>query len=381
MITILGGELLCSLPGGRLSSGSLENASGDTTPVLVRVGGREEIFPYHRLDNGPRQSDAAIVIGYLQQVAETLLEAQGLWGSIDPLRTGLFLGSSAIDYSLARPIEEAVDEDFTGVCPRLRVGGGFYLNALQQQLGFTGAALTYNTACSSSANALLGAATLLESRIIDYALVFGLELYSPTTLEGFALMQLLAKEPARPFSADRNGIVLGEAVAVALLSRDDFVPADWRLRGWNSACDTYSVTGADPSGAGFAKVMKAALRSAALPVEDISLVKAHGTASEINDRAEMRALDQIFTDLPPYLSLKPFIGHTLGACGVAELLLLMEAVNAGCVPASLNFSRLEPGFSRPPLTKKLVLENGNMLLNYFGFGGNNSSLVVEKALT
>ena len=254
----------------------------------------------------------------------------------------------------------------------------FILDRLQQRFNLRGPALTYNTACSSSANALLGARAFLATRLIDFALVIGLELYSPTTLEGFALLQLLSPETPRPFSADRRGIVAGEAVAACLLSRDDIAPSAWQLRGGAGACDPGSVTGADPSGAGFALVMEKALADSDLKAADITLVKAHGTASELNDPAELRALAQVFTEIPPYLSLKPLLGHTLGACGVAELLLLLEAVAAGQIPASPNFTALEAGFSREPLRRPLNLNNGCFLLDYFGFGGNNAALVVEK---
>jgi len=272
-----------------------------------------------------------------------------------------------------------VDDSFTIRCQRQRVGGGNYLAALQQHFGFGGPALTYNTACTSSANALLGAASMLAGGIIDYALVFGLELYSPTTLEGFALLQLLSPAAARPFAGNRSGIVLGEAVAVCLLSRDDIMVAEWRFRGGKSGCDTTSVTGAAADGSGFARIMWGALEKTGLRPEDISLVKAHGTASDLNDRAEMRALSKVFSRMPPYLSLKPYIGHTLGACGVAELLLLFESVNSGFMPVSPNFSPLDLEFNDAPISLNLEIESGIFMLNYFGFGGNNSSLIIEKS--
>ncbi len=379
MITLCGGEMLCSLGERSERIAALRQGSNCPAAVAVNVGGNKVEYPYYRIDKRSRVSDHAIVDGYLQQVSEKLLYNFPELKSSAPERVGLFLGSSAIDYSLARPIEEAVDDSFTLRCQRQRVGGGNYLAALQQRFGFGGPALTYNTACTSSANTLLGAASMLAGGIIDYALVFGLELYSPTTLEGFALLQLLSPAAARPFADDRSGIVLGEAVAVCLLSRDDIMAADWRFRGGKSGCDTTSVTGAAADGSGFARVMQSALQKTGLRPEDISLVKAHGTASDLNDRAEMRALYKVFSQMPPYLSLKPYIGHTLGACGVAELMLLFESVNSGFVPVSPNFSPLDREFNDTPLSAKLEIESGIFMLNYFGFGGNNSSLVIEKS--
>jgi len=379
MITILGGEMLCALGDKSRRLAALREGISPLSSVKVNVSGKEIIYPYYRIDNGPRESDPAIVIGYFKQVISQLLRQDYAVGLRASARVGLFLGSSAIDYSLARPIEEAVDSNFVSCCDRKRVGGGYYLESLKQEFNFCGPALTYDTACTSSANALLGAASLLAAKVIDCALVLGLELYSPTTLEGFALMQLLADSAARPFAENRNGIVLGEAVSVCLLSRDGPAPPPWTLAGGCSACETFSVTGTDPDGAGAAQVMRGALADCQLTPEAITLIKAHGTASDLNDRAEMRGMEQVFAKLPPYLSLKPCLGHTLGGCGVAELLLLKECVDAGFMPAAMNATPLDPEFARAPLDRELALESGCFMLNYFGFGGNNCSLVVSKA--
>ena len=378
MVTILGGEMLCALGHKPQRLEALRAGRSLPESVKVNVGGSKVDYPYYRIDKHSRLSDHKIVDGYFQQVVSELLRNNSGIALSDPARVGLFLGSSSIDYSLARPIEETVDDRFSARCQRRRVGGGNYLATLKHQFGFCGPALTYNTACTSSANALLGAASLLSSKIIDYAIVLGLELYSPTTLEGFALLQLLAAAAARPFAEDRNGIVLGEAVSACLLSRDDVAPAKWRLLGGKSGCDTTSVTGADLSGAGFARVMWGALQDSGVKSENISLLKAHGTASDLNDRAEARAMSRIFPEIPPYLSLKPYIGHTLGGCGVAELLLILESVDAGFMPASLNFSPLDSAFDQTPISENMAIDRGIFMLNYFGFGGNNSSLIIEK---
>ena len=91
-------------------------------------------------------------------------------------------------------------------------------------------------------------------------------------------------------------------------------------------------------------------------------------------------MEQVFTVLPPYLSLKPYIGHTLGGCGVAELLLVMECVDAGFIPASLNFETLDSEFSQAPIGNVMSATSGHFMLNYFGFGGNNTSFIIEKTV-
>ena len=378
MITILGGELICALGTGEARLDALRNAAPVITKQGVNVGGERDFYPYYRLDDASRVSDSAIVDGYLEQVTSALMAKLDL-PSVAPERIGVFLGSSSIDYSLAWPIEKNVDADYSASWQKERVGGGRYADTLMRRFGFEGPSLTYNTACTSSANALMDAAAMLEGGIIDYALVLGLELYSPTTLEGFVMMQLLSPEAIRSFDARRNGIVLGEAVSAVMLSRDDVAPSSWRYLGGRSNCETHSVTGANPDGTGIAEVMRDALRDAKTSPEELLAVKAHGTASDLNDEAEMRGMEQVFDTLPPYLSLKPYVGHTLGGCGTAELLLLMECIDAGFIPASYNFETLDESFTTPPILERMAAGPGRYLLNYFGFGGNNTSFVIEKA--
>ncbi|MBU1641811.1 3-oxoacyl-ACP synthase, partial [bacterium] len=107
-------------------------------------------------------------------------------------------------------------------------------------------------------------------------------------------------------------------------------------------------------------------------------VKAHGTASALNDRAEINAMKQVFDSPPPFFSLKPYIGHTLGSCGASEMLLLMECVDNGFIPASPNFSTPDETLQWSPITEKRACDSGLFMLNYFGFGGNNTSIVIEK---
>jgi 3-oxoacyl-[acyl-carrier-protein] synthase-1 len=378
MITILGGELLCALGTGTHRLEALRNGTPKITTMDARVPEGTEPYPYYRLDDSERLSYISIVDGYLDDVIQGLLEKLSLKAS-DLENVGVFLGSSSIDYSLAWPIEQDIDGGFARRWKRERVGGGGYVNGIMHRYGFDGPSLTYNTACTSSANALMDAASMLEGGIIDYALVLGLELYSPTTLEGFVMMKLLSPEAIRPFDQNRNGIVLGEAVSAVLLSRDDIVDAPWHYLGGKSNCETHSVTGANPNGEGIAQVMRDALDDANVSQESIAVVKAHGTASDLNDQAEMRGMKQVFETIPPYLSLKPYIGHTLGGCGTAELLLMMESIDAGFIPPSVNFDTLDSEFEKAPIEEKMDLSSGRFMLNYFGFGGNNTSFIIEKA--
>jgi len=124
--------------------------------------------------------------------------------------------------------------------------------------------------------------------------------------------------------------------------------------------------------------MRDALADTRLQPHELTAIKAHGTASASMDSAELRGMEQVFETIPPYFSLKPYIGHTLGGCGVAELVLTMECIEAGFIPPTINFNHLESEFSQPPVKERRPMTTGRFMLNYFGFGGNNTSFIIEK---
>jgi 3-oxoacyl-[acyl-carrier-protein] synthase I len=125
--------------------------------------------------------------------------------------------------------------------------------------------------------------------------------------------------------------------------------------------------------------MASALENAKLSPPDILAVKAHGTASLLNDEAEAAGLQRIFGDrIPPVVALKPFMGHTFGACGLAELVAFCAAAEAGFLPGTPGVSP-DAGDLGVSLTQgPTPVGRGDFLLNYFGFGGNNTSLVVSN---
>jgi len=124
--------------------------------------------------------------------------------------------------------------------------------------------------------------------------------------------------------------------------------------------------------------MRQALASAGLQPSAINALKVHGTASLLNDEAEAAGMQQVFTQLPSLCALKPLIGHTLGACGLNELILFCEAARMGFLIGTpgvcANKSDLGIALNQYPTP----LPAGNFMLNYFGFGGNNTSLIVTN---
>jgi 3-oxoacyl-[acyl-carrier-protein] synthase-1 len=150
------------------------------------------------------------------------------------------------------------------------------------------------------------------------------------------------------------------------------------IRGGASRCDNYSISASNPDGSAIAEVMQSALSDCGLSRQDITAVKAHGTASPLNDDGEAAGLKRIFDQLPPLFALKPIVGHTLGACGVVETALVALALRRGFIPASAGFEQYDSALGITPLGAPLAMGAGHLMLNYFGFGGNNNALILEK---
>ncbi len=298
-------------------------------------------------------------------------------------RMGLFLGSSSFEVgpSEVRYQNDLMAKGRDDAMPMQLVSIGHLTAQLRRRFGVRGPDFVYGTACSASANAVLGAQRLLDAGLIDHALVVGVELYNLTTLAGFHSMQLISPDRIRPFDRHRSGMILGEACAAVVLSAQNRVDRDASevaIAGGASNCDTSSVTATSSDGVAIARVVNAALSDAALSPEDVAAIKAHGTASEANDLAEATAMTAVFEELPPFVSLKPYIGHNLGACGVVELVLLEAALRRGLLPATPGFETLDSAIGiEPSSASQSVQAHGHYLLSYFGFGGNNTVLVLS----
>ncbi|PTQ71161.1 beta-ketoacyl synthase N-terminal-like domain-containing protein [Pseudomonas sp. GV071] len=246
---------------------------------------------------------------------------------------------------------------------------------LRSRWGFADA-FTLNTACTSAANGLLYGARLLASGPFARAVVLAFETPSALAMQGFGALDLLSPSGHyRPFHPERDGLVLGETYAAALLSLEPGDAPLARLLGGFSACDTSSLTTTREDGSHINWVMRQALKSAQRDADDVALVKLHGTATQANDHAERNGMLSLYGEKMPALCvLKPWLGHTLGACGLSETLLLMQALQQQQLPGLDYAAEASLPLSGEPV---VLNENAVLLANFFGFGGNNASLVLQ----
>nr|WP_298145691.1 beta-ketoacyl synthase N-terminal-like domain-containing protein [uncultured Pseudomonas sp.] len=245
---------------------------------------------------------------------------------------------------------------------------------LRQRWGFA-AAFTLNTACSSAANGLTYGARLIANGQFKRVMVLAFEPPSALAMQGFGALELTSPSGRyQPFHPERDGLVLGETYACALLGLEPGPAPLARLLGGFSACDTSSLTGTREDGSHIDAVMRGALQSAGRSANEVDLIKLHGTATKANDDAESNGTRRLFGEAMPTLcALKPWLGHTLGACGLSETLLLVEALRQGQLPGTDYANEAILPLAAAPFGAVDDL----LLANFFGFGGNNASLVLQ----
>ncbi len=354
------------------------------TSISLSYGGTENSMPYLLLAQCPLTDVEQRLYQVLEPVVAEALAAAETAGLSPRGRAGagLFLGTSSADVSIseARYIRELAT---TGEATAL-IGSNSISNLarhLRHRFGLGGPDFSFNTACTASANALMAAADMLVWGELDVALVVGVELCNVITATGFQGLGLFAKQRMQPFDRDRDGLILGEGCAALVLSKQrPEIAQPFYLRGAANLCDTYGMSAANPDGSTVTMVMRQALARADLQPQQIQAIKAHGTASLHNDEAEAAGMRQLFAELPPVCALKPYLGHTLGACGLNEVMLFLGAAEAGFLPGTPGIASPERADLGVSLNQApLPLAPGHFMLNFFGFGGNNTSLIISNA--
>ena len=241
---------------------------------------------------------------------------------------------------------------------------------------------TISTACSSAANALILGANLLKTGQADLVIAGGSEALTRFHLNGFNSLMILDHEPCRPFDAQRAGLNLGEGAAFVVMeteasARERGAEIHAWLTGYGNVCDAFHQTASSDNGEGAYRAMTEALEMAHLQPEDIDYVNAHGTGTPNNDLSESAALKRVFAEKMPLISsTKAFTGHTTSASGSIETVICLLAMQHHFVPANLRWEHQIPdGITPTTGVKDVTLKH--VVCNAFGFGGNDSSLILS----
>ncbi len=253
---------------------------------------------------------------------------------------------------------------------------------LQSRFKIKGIINTINTACSSSANAIMYGARLIHHGFAKRSIVGGCDSLAKFTINGFNALHILSDEPCRPFDENRKGLNLGEGAAFLVLEKEEDVANKHvyaELTGYCNSNDAFHPSSLSENGDGPYLAMKGALEIANISADEIDFINAHGTGTENNDEVESKAIIRLFGKPPPFSSTKATTGHTLGAAGAIEAVYSILSIYNGEVYAGINFSNPIPNVGLVPVSKYQKMDLQHVMSNSFGFGGNCSSLIFSKA--
>lgn len=262
------------------------------------------------------------------------------------------------------------------------------------EFGFQGSSMTIVTACASATNAIGEALRIIQRGEADVVLCGGTE--APITslaFAGFCAAKTMSTEKenpeqaSRPFDKRRSGFVMGEGSGVLVLESLEHAEARGahiyaELAGYGSTSDAYHITTPVPGGAGAARAMRLALKDAAVSIEDVDYINAHGTSTGPNDSTETAAIKTVFGSYAPKLAIsstKSMTGHLMGAAGAIEAIICALSIERGAIPPTTNYGEPDPECDLdyvPNIARKQ--EVAVAMSNSLGFGGHNATIVLKK---
>jgi 3-oxoacyl-(acyl-carrier-protein) synthase len=252
--------------------------------------------------------------------------------------------------------------------------------------GLSGPVSTVSVACASGTAAIASAASCIRRGEADLMLAGGTDALSRFVISGFWLLRALSPTRVRPFDRRRDGLALGEGAGLVVLEERGRAlkrgaPILAEIGGGGSAADACHMTGPSPDGEGVLRAMSAALAEARQAPENVGFISAHGTGTVFNDRMETRAFKRLLgpgARRVPIDSIKPVIGHTLGAAGALEAILCVKVMQDGIVPPTINLDDPDPecDLDYVPGEARRV-EVRSALSTSSAFAGHNAALLLE----
>jgi 3-oxoacyl-[acyl-carrier-protein] synthase-1 len=352
----------------------------DLPTWIGRVAGLEDVAlpaPLRHLDSRNNR------LAWLALQQDGMLDAvRAAVSRLGAHRLGIVMGTSTSSIGFTEVGYRHLDEhdrmppEFQAPDVQNLHGPGLFVAAAT---GIEGPCLTISTACSSSAKVFATGARWLRCGLVDAVLVGGADSLCLNTLYGFNSLQLLSPEPCRPSSHDRQGINIGEAAGYALIGRPGVLDdAGFALLGYGESSDAWHMSHPHPEGKGALASMDQALAGAGLEPDAIGYINLHGTASKANDAVENVAIGQRFGGATRISSTKGWTGHALGAAGILEAVIALDALACQRIPGTLNTTEVDREFAFPVQLDNVEAPLRFVMSNSFGFGGNNATLVFGR---
>lgn len=268
-------------------------------------------------------------------------------------------------------------------------------NVISDYFHFSGQNLVVATACSSGNQAIGVARDMIKSGQADIVLTGGVEApIFPLNLAAFCSLRIMSKrndqptKASRPFDKDRDGFVMGEGAGILVLEREEKACERGahiygEIAGYGATSDAFHMTMPSQDRMQICKAMSLAIEDAQLDISNIDYINAHGTSTIANDRGETKAIKTVFENNAyeiPISSTKSMTGHLMGAAGAVELITCILALQEGVIPPTINLEHADPECDLDYVTNGARKKELNAVLsNSFGFGGNNSTLVIKRS--
>ncbi len=361
----------------------------------AKNGGEVRDFVFHDKKEA-RRSD--LYSQYGVTAALEAMEDSGLVSgeNIDAERLSVMVGSGIGGImTLESEVQKAMEKGVSRVSPFLvtSVIGNILAGNIAIACKANGSCLGIVTACATGTHAIGESFRFIKHGYTDAAIAGASEApFAPVCFSGFANMTALStrEDPNRcstPFDKERDGFVMGEGAGILVLEEYEHALARGakiyaEVVGYGSTCDAHHITMPSPEGTGASKAMEMAIAEAGIRPEEVSYINAHGTGTPYNDLFETRAIKKVFGDAAykiPVSSTKSMTGHLLGAAGVVEAIVCVEAMLDGIIPPTINLEVPDEELDLdyvPNIARKQELTY--TLSNSLGFGGHNGCLLLKR---
>ncbi len=249
-----------------------------------------------------------------------------------------------------------------------------------------GGAVTVVTACSAGSNSIAVGADLIRRDRADVVLACGTEPFGILAFSGFNILMALSRTVSRPFDRNREGLTLGEGAGTLILEEYEHARARGariyaELAGYGLSNDAFHPTQPDPQAGGACRAILRSLADAGAEPADVGYINAHGTATRHNDVMELKAISQVYGEMSPRIpisSIKPMIGHTLGAAGTIEAIATVLSLHHRYLPPTVNFQAPEAEYPYDFVPQGRAADIDCACSHSFGFGGNAACLVFRR---
>lgn len=369
-------------------------SSFDPSELAVQIAG--EVKNFSPSDYMPkdliRKTDPFMQYAYI--AAEEALKQSKL--EIEPERTGIVMGTAMNGIATIAFTQDALSgASHKKVGPRFipKILGNIAAANIAIDHNIQGPSFTVSTACSSGGDAINMACMSIQTGKADVMLAVGAEsVLCPLVIYSLANAKALSRRndspstASRPFDVTRDGFVIGEGGGALILETEEHALKRGakiyaELKGCGNTDDAYHVTAPHPEGRGAIACMHQALAEAGIKPEDIGYINAHGTATNKGDTVETASIKKVFGDNLPFVSsTKGATGHMMGAGGITETITCIKAIETGTIPPTINLTEVDPecaGIDFVANTAKKA-DIKYAMSNAFGFGGQNSSIIVGK---